>query len=1046
MRPLKLTLCGFGPYAAKEIIDFSKLENKNIFLITGPTGAGKTTIFDGITYGLYGESSGEERGVDTLRSQFAKDSLLTEVELEFELRGKKYYVHRIPRQLKKKSRGEGYTEQKPDATLKELDGDKIVRGVNNVTKEIEKLLGINVGQFRQIIMIPQGEFRKLLISDSQEREKVLQRLFDTSIYKLVERKLDTQASELYKEIKNSQTRRNERIKVINCGENNELKGFIDNDKSIIEIIPKIEEHIDDYKNKIKEMKSEIKSIEKEEENKNKELLKTKTNNEKILKKEKIEEEKQVLESKKSEIEKNKIELEKIKAAQNIKYLEDTYNEILKEKNEKDKSLKDLANLIKTSDEKMVVLRDKLKNEENKEEIRNKLYKEIEDLKSKEENIKSFNLRKINLEKLGKEVKNTEIEINKLELKMEKLKTEEEKIQRELDKSSDITVSYEKYKHEYENKKNILNKIVKIHKDMENLDSYIKEFKKAKVHVKNLKEEYEKELKDYKKLEKLWLEGQAYLLAKNLHGGEECPVCGSTEHVKLATSKEYVPSKAELESKRNDLEKKENTYKRADERFRNIKSELEVKKTLFEQYKEELSHLIDMDLNPLKSNEFNLLLEEKKREFNKSLVNINEKIKDTEKNIKDMEVKKSNLKNIRSSIKLNEENIKALNDQYKSFNEKYVFEKSEFNLIKSNIDEKLLDYEYYISLVKKTESEYEKMKKALKTAREEYDREKNNNVNLKAREEETKKSRDSLAEKEKKSKDIFENQIEKSILKSSEEYLLWRDKIDNIKSMEENIKSFDENFKSVIDRYEDIKKETKDLKYIDVKKLEEEINNIKIRSKEKTSFKATLENNMESNKENLKIIKKITDEISVKEEKYRLIGHLAQVAKGNNKEGITFERYVLAAFLDDIIYAANMRLKKMTQGRYVLNRVNTRLDKRKQSGLELEVLDNYTGKYRHVKTLSGGESFKASLGLALGLSDVVQSYAGGINLDTMFVDEGFGTLDSESLDSAINCLIELKESGRLVGIISHVSTLKERINNRLEVISTNQGSSTKFHIL
>jgi exonuclease SbcC len=184
-------------------------------------------------------------------------------------------------------------------------------------------------------------------------------------------------------------------------------------------------------------------------------------------------------------------------------------------------------------------------------------------------------------------------------------------------------------------------------------------------------------------------------------------------------------------------------------------------------------------------------------------------------------------------------------------------------------------------------------------------------------------------------------------------------------------------------------------------------------------------------------------MKVLEERYKLIGHLHEIAKGQNTYRITFERYVLAAFLDDILREANVRLRKMTAGRFELLRKTDRSKGNVQSGLELLVFDQYTGQERHVKTLSGGESFKASLSLALGLADVVQNYAGGVSLETMFIDEGFGTLDPESLDQAIEALMDIQSSGRLVGIISHVPELKERIDIRLEVIAGQTGSRTEF---
>ncbi|HCQ90053.1 MAG TPA: hypothetical protein DIU45_10335, partial [Clostridium sp.] len=203
--------------------------------------------------------------------------------------------------------------------------------------------------------------------------------------------------------------------------------------------------------------------------------------------------------------------------------------------------------------------------------------------------------------------------------------------------------------------------------------------------------------------------------------------------------------------------------------------------------------------------------------------------------------------------------------------------------------------------------------------------------------------------------------------------------------------------------------------------------------------------IKNNSEVLENIRRINEELKDFEEKYRVIADLSNAANGFTTIKTTFERYVLASFFEEIIGAANIRLRKMTSNRYELNRTDEGKIASSQSGLDIEVFDNYTGKARPAKTLSGGEGFKASLALALGLADVVEGNAGGVNIDTMFIDEGFGTLDPESLDVSINCLLELQDAGKLVGIISHVPELKERIEGRLEVIATSRGSSAKFNI-
>ena len=290
---------------------------------------------------------------------------------------------------------------------------------------------------------------------------------------------------------------------------------------------------------------------------------------------------------------------------------------------------------------------------------------------------------------------------------------------------------------------------------------------------------------------------------------------------------------------------------------------------------------------------------------------------------------------------------------------------------------------------------------------------------------------------------FKLAIEKSCFIDSNDYNKSKISEEELKIIEKEIQEFYQRLKSKKDQYLMLQEELKDKEHIDIdliiKSLNEKENELReLNSKEKKIF-----SRLTSNKDTLKLIIKISDKIKEDESEYNVIGELSELANGNNLERITFERYVLAAYFDDIIKAANRRLSKMTNERYALKRKAEKGKGTKQSGLELEIIDAYTGKERHVNTLSGGEGFKASLALALGLADVIQSYAGGVHIETMFVDEGFGSLDPESLDGAINALMDLKNLGRLVGIISHVDELRERIEARLEVSLGKSGSRAKF---
>jgi exonuclease SbcC len=263
---------------------------------------------------------------------------------------------------------------------------------------------------------------------------------------------------------------------------------------------------------------------------------------------------------------------------------------------------------------------------------------------------------------------------------------------------------------------------------------------------------------------------------------------------------------------------------------------------------------------------------------------------------------------------------------------------------------------------------------------------------------------------------------------------------------EMVRAYREEFRSVTDRYLELAELLKDVKVPELQNLRQTFEDMNRRLEALNDEYTSLLMKKRSNEEILIKVEQLNQGLKALEERYKLIGHLYEIAKGQNTYRITFERFVLAAFLDEILAQANVRLTKMTSGRYQLSRKTDRSKGAGQSGLELLVFDQYTGQERHVKTLSGGESFKAALSLALGLAEVVQHHAGGVSLETMFIDEGFGTLDPESLDQAIEALIDIQSSGRLVGIISHVPELKERIDARLEVFATQSGSRTEFQLM
>lgn len=1048
MRPLKLTMSAFGPYKGEQVIDFTKLKQRNIFLITGPTGAGKTTIFDGISFAIFGKASGSDRDGENLRSDFADEDTLTFVELEFELKGKKYYIKRTPKQLKKKARGEGFTEQKSEVQLKyeRASGTKIISGVLDVNESINSILGISYDQFRQIIMIPQGEFRELLTADSQKREDILQKIFGTQAYRKIQEILKDMANLLRTQAEELKSRRAENIKKIDACGNLIFKDLCQQENpNIIEINELLITSIKDDKENVQKIKLLISSALKEINEKQALIFRTIDNNKRISLREKIEMEKNLISARISEFEQKKIELSNARKASTIIGLEENYKSRQEKALSKKSELKNIGlsfievqKKLKSSEEKFLLEKSKEDQKDKLIEKRVKLTGYLEKVKSLETLKKDYLGNEGQLKKLANQKQNTKIHIEKLKLE---IKTQSIKLEEARASSSEYISSNFQLQGEIQtfNKLKSLNQELLSQEKLKfTCDQKSIEKSKAEKEFRKLSEEFEQE-------QKLFFKGQAGYMAEALVDETPCPVCGSKHHPSPAKKLEGSLFEDDLKRAKGKMELSDKKYRISNEFYNKLEAQVaskeeSIKSKIAELAKEVVEKIIELNQSLLKqyimkkctsssllisSLEQNVSVLEEKKQHEPQIIEILKKLnKDIE--IEEMllekvdvkyqtmfgegKIKKGNLDAIISQLP---QNVSSLNDLTVNISEA----QEELNLMKLTYEKCEKLYTELTKVFERTASDKKSCEKALEEARGDI-----NNAQV-----------------------MLTRAVENAGFSSIENYIVAKRTEDKVEALSKSIALFNESLKSVQDRFKASVIDTKGLKVEDENIFKNELS-LLITQKEEIDEQK--ENKLFTIKNNLAVSKSISDlnaKLSQRETKYRVIGDLANTSRGFNSEKITFERYVLAAFFDDIIDAANLRLTKMTSSRFELSRIEKRTKGNAQSGLELEVFDNYTGKARHVKTLSGGESFKASLSMALGLADVVQSYAGGISLDTIFIDEGFGTLDPESLDGAIECLIELQNSGRLVGIISHVPELKQRIDARLEIEPGKLGSTAKFNI-
>lgn len=1042
MKPIYLTMSAFGPYADKIEIDFSLLGNEGLYLVSGDTGAGKTTIFDAITYALYGKASGSNRTGVMFRSDFAKIETPTYVKLKFQYRDKIYTVERNPEYWRPKKRGEGFMKELANASLIYPD-DTVVSNVKEVNAAIEEIMGITIEQFSQTVMVAQGDFLKLLLSSTDERAEIMRKIFQTENFLEFQNLVKRDMLDLKKELEQENEdifKLAKSIESIREDENSDiLKEWIDEKDiynsfklmEIIEDILKIEsEELKKLKNEQKESQKLLNEI-------HINIVEAKKNNELI---EKLNYSKMELENQKSlkeEIKKSIVELEySKKAIYKVLPLQKDYNKYLEEIKNSEENIILKENELEKTNEKFEIVKSELNKQEDTKKEREEIsiiLHEIENDLPKYENLEDLKKKYLDIEK------SVEENIEKLNYK----KSEKDNLNKNLEKSTEkveklINSSFnlEKTDLEIKEQNDLLEKI------NEGLDLQNKlSINEGKILEKqndftNSQLIWEEANEKYLNIEKIFFKEQAGILALKLEDNKPCPVCGSKKHPIPATKMENTPSEEDVKNAKEEAEKLHNSM----EKYSNLAREENEKYNINEKI------LISI----LK----NISLEYSRKDTENDLLNLKDNTTDK---IKDLEIKKKNLTDDLNEKENLEKNIETVNIALSNI----VVEIEELEKFNTNISIKLAENKKEIETTKK-QLKYknfeeattlkEEMSKNLEILEEKYISAKRNFeeinseiLNIKAVLKERKENLPKQKENLENSKINFYSSLEENNFENIEifeKYLISEEEIETIENSIEEFKKKDLLLKEQISNLEE---STKGKKIVDIKQLNKEYSDNEEKIEILTNNISNLQSNLNQNEKNYLSLKELIINREAKEAKFIEYKSISDTANGDivGKTKITFETYIQMAYFNQILIAANQRLKVMTRDRYILKRKELIDDKRSKSGLELDILDNYTGKVRDVRSLSGGESFKASLSLALGLSDIVQQYAGGIQMDTMFIDEGFGSLDTESLNMAITTLQNLAGENKLIGIISHVEELKERIDKQIKVTQNSNGSKLKI---
>ncbi|EAD0097351.1 SbcC/MukB-like Walker B domain-containing protein [Listeria monocytogenes] len=1018
MRPIKLTMQAFGAYAKKEVIDFEKLGTEQIFVISGKTGAGKSTIFDAISFAIFGKANTFDRESFSMRSHFATDKEITEVTLAFRLKDKIYQISRIPQQEIAKQRGNGTTTSPQKAELYELINDEmklLASSVRDVNTKMEELIQLNVDQFRQILMIPQGEFRELLVSDSKEKEVILQRLAHTVYYEKVENLLwekQKQAEILVVEA---------RKKVAELAELS-LPGVEVSGKTTSEISVLQAEAIQSEQMILTELENKLSIIRKQT---SEAVEKVTLAKEQLLdwqNLDKYTEEIATLEIEKEFYQAIEVRLEAAKRASNLRSQDALcirLKEQLETAEQTEKQVAFEAEEVKVQFSHVKKQKEALAEKEAELEINKRTLFQLEEMEPKI----------LELEMISTQKRRAELEWKEATTLLEEIVNSEQKIIAELQSVESRLVEINQAELTYLeviNKRTTVEAIIE--KEQELVSKRMKmvawdsekQTEEQKL-VQLLAEKAEIETTIEQEETKLQKE-QAATIAAHIHDGEACPVCGSDSHPALAKFGETANLET-LEVAKGKLHEKLLAITTTEKTISQLEWQLNewvgIKELSLTEVQQTLTENIQLANNLAEQIAQLQAKVAQKETIQATLESLNNKQNETitEKNKVALEVEKlhQQVQMVSGKLSYLEQSIPT------EFRDKVVFESKKKEL-SEKIEAHIKQANQVDALFRQTEKETTRLESTLQSAQKT-----------------TVDAKEALQVQ----REIFKEAMKQNDFLSYDAYKQAFMSAEEQKIQEEKVADYERKRHLAVSRQADLKEKLQNKQKPNIEQLEF------IMKEKQLELSQSEENTMKQRefvtkrKELVENYQNSIQTVEQAEENYADIGLLADAARGKNARRLTFERYILAMFLDTIIHRANHRLSKMTSGRFELQRKMEKAKGNVQSGLELEVFDEYTGLTRHVKTLSGGESFKTSLALALSLAEVVQEMAGGISLETMFIDEGFGTLDPESLEAAVECLLETQENGRLVGIISHVPELKERISARLEVTATNHGSTTKF---
>lgn len=1083
MRPLKLTVSAFGPYAGEMTIDFEKLGAEGIYLICGDTGAGKTTIFDAISFALFGAASGADRTSRSLRSDFATPETQTYVELEFRHRGERYCVRRNPEYERPKMRGDGMTTQMADATL--VCGDEApVAGLRDVDKAIVELLGIDRSQFSQIVMIAQGDFRKLLKADTKERSVIMRKLFGTQAYVEFQRALKSRAGKLEEQTKNNRERLFALVPTIQVtGEERESRfdALCDSE------LPDGEEALELLASQGEEDSVEIERLDAERAaaTSEAERLSALADRARLLEGQKAllaEREAELAKASKEVAPARELVTQQEARAEERKRLADKAAVIMQElekfseleaaeKGEREaaaqlagaeRRVRSAQAGLARCDEELAAARSQAEQLgeapallERAKAAKQSAAQELEQAQGLLNSVEELARRKAELANKRSRAQGcqeaftrAEVACNELEAQLETLRSEEASLR-------DAPAELERLKAQRDELTRQLKEARENYKDLTRRQGLVADAREAldtaEAKYLKLKGAMEAARAAHAAIQGAFLDGQAGVLARGLKPGAPCPVCGSVDHPCPAIHDGEVPTQeqvdaaaAELERTTADATEASKTMGEANASLNGYESELAAfisrqgsPDDLLEKGKELScsSKSLEAKVSDAASRELRL------RECERQIADIQKRSEVSAAELNAVRAKRDDLREELSATEAALIECESGLPQTNAASAKASLDAARAQL--SVTDETLEQAQAGVNRLQVAKDAVVKANQERPALASAYDASVADEAQARSRQAEAaatvKAVKGGLAHESAELARLERDGLNRKI---EEIDRARREAAENLSAKEALVTKLTAETNSAREQVKQLGNQGE----VDISKAKADLEQARARRDDVESRRSAVVSRVEANQRLSRQLEGLVKDGHEAAERFAEMDALSRTANGqlSGKQRLSFETYLQARWFDRVLAAANRRLLEMTEGRYELMRHKGARSGAgsAQTGLDLDVLDSFTGKPRDASSLSGGESFKASLALALGLSDVVQAHAGGIELDTMFVDEGFGSLDQESLALTVRTLTGAQNSNKLVGIISHVDELRQSISHKVIVERGRTGSTLR----